>query len=156
MEGVIEGLLSLVGLVVDELAADVVLLGDSRDGCGAGEGVEGEALSLRGVQFRVHLQAAEPDAVRVLREDWGIHLHHVPRGLEHLTGEFDRVLAVDGSVLAELSKRRPDLRAGLLGSWVPGGNVADPFQQGPEAYRQRALQLAEMTRRVAERLARGE
>jgi hypothetical protein len=49
-EGVIEGLLSLVGLVVDELAADLMLLGDSRNGCGAVERVEGEALSLGGVQ----------------------------------------------------------------------------------------------------------
>ena len=115
-----------------------------------------DGLRVESAGTNVHLQAVEPDAVRVLREDWGIHLHHVPRGLEHLTREFDRVLAVDGSVLAELTKRRPDLRAELFGSWVPGGNVADPFQQGPEAYRQRALQLAEMTRHVAERLARGE
>ena len=42
--------MSRVGLVVDELAADLVLLGDSRDGRGAGERVEGEALSLGGVQ----------------------------------------------------------------------------------------------------------
>ena len=47
----IEGLLSLVGLVVDELAADLMLLGESRDGCGAGERVESEALSLGGVEF---------------------------------------------------------------------------------------------------------
>ena len=50
-EGVIEGLLSLVGLVVEELAADVMVLGDSREGCGADERVEGEALSLGGVQL---------------------------------------------------------------------------------------------------------
>src|SRR6476659_3830381 len=49
VEGVIEGLLSLVGLVVDELAADLLLPGDSREGCGADEGVEGEALPLGGV-----------------------------------------------------------------------------------------------------------
>jgi hypothetical protein len=46
VESVVEGLLSLVGLVVDELATDLMLLGDSRDGCGAGERVEGEALSF--------------------------------------------------------------------------------------------------------------
>jgi hypothetical protein len=50
-EGVIEGLLGLVGLVVDELAADLMLVGDSRDGCGAGERVEGESLSLGRVQL---------------------------------------------------------------------------------------------------------
>ena len=51
-EGVIEGLLGLVGLVVDELAADLVLLGELREGCGAGEGVESESLSLgRGESF---------------------------------------------------------------------------------------------------------
>ena len=48
----IESQLSLVGLVVDELAADLVLLGELRDGCGAGEGVESESLSLgRGEGF---------------------------------------------------------------------------------------------------------
>jgi hypothetical protein len=45
-EGVIDGLLSLLGLVVDELAADLVLLGELGDGCGARECVESESLSL--------------------------------------------------------------------------------------------------------------
>jgi len=45
-EGVIEGLLGLLGLVVDELAADLVLLCELRDGCGAGERVESKPLSL--------------------------------------------------------------------------------------------------------------
>src|SRR5439155_26968324 len=109
-----------------------------------------DGLRVESAGTNVHLQAVEPDAVRVLREDWGIHLHHVPRGLEHLTREFDRVLAVDGSVLAELTKRRPDLRAELFGSWVPGGNVAHPFQQCPDAYRLLALMLADITITVDE------
>ena len=45
-ESVIEGLLGLVGLVVDELAADLVLLGELGDGGGAGECVESESLTL--------------------------------------------------------------------------------------------------------------
>jgi hypothetical protein len=46
VEGVIEGLLSLVSLVVDKLAADLVLLGELGDGGRARESVESEALSL--------------------------------------------------------------------------------------------------------------
>src|SRR5207248_10100380 len=38
------------GWVVEEVAADLMLLGDSRDGRGAGERVEREALWLGGVQ----------------------------------------------------------------------------------------------------------
>jgi hypothetical protein len=49
-EGVIEGLLGLVGLMVDELSTDLMLLGDPREGCGAGEHVERKALSLGGVE----------------------------------------------------------------------------------------------------------
>jgi hypothetical protein len=45
-EGVVERLLGLVGLVVDELAADLVLLGELRERCGVGESVEGQLLSL--------------------------------------------------------------------------------------------------------------
>jgi hypothetical protein len=51
-EGVLEGLLGLVGLVVDEFATDVVLPGELSDGCGAGESIESELLSLgRGESF---------------------------------------------------------------------------------------------------------
>src|SRR5207249_3238797 len=50
-EGVIEGLLRLVGLVVEELAADLLLPGDSREGSGAGERIEGESLSLGGAEL---------------------------------------------------------------------------------------------------------
>src|SRR5437867_277955 len=90
-----------------------------------------DGLRVESAGTNVHLQAVELDAVRVLREGWGIHLHHVPQGLEHLTGEFDRVLAVDGSVLAELTKRRPDLRAELLGSWVLEGTSRIRSSRGP-------------------------
>jgi hypothetical protein len=45
-EGVVERLLGLVGLVVDELTADLVLLGELRERCGVGESVEGQLLSL--------------------------------------------------------------------------------------------------------------
>jgi hypothetical protein len=41
-EGVVEGLLGFGGLVVDDLAADVVLLGQSRDRGGAREGLDGQ------------------------------------------------------------------------------------------------------------------
>ena len=51
-EGVIEGLLGLVGLVVDELAADLMLLGELGDGGGAGECVESESLTLGRGQIR--------------------------------------------------------------------------------------------------------
>ena len=51
-EGLVEGLFGGVGLLIEELPADLMLLGDSRDGSGAREGLESEALSLRGVQFR--------------------------------------------------------------------------------------------------------
>jgi hypothetical protein len=51
-EGVLEGVSGLVGLVVEEFAADLVLLGELRDGCGAGESVESASLSLsRGERF---------------------------------------------------------------------------------------------------------
>jgi hypothetical protein len=46
-EGVIEGLSCLVGLVVDELAADLMLLGELSDGSGASEDVQRQSLSLR-------------------------------------------------------------------------------------------------------------
>jgi hypothetical protein len=46
-EGVVEGLLGLVSLVVDELAADLVLLGELSDGFGAGQDVQRQSLSLR-------------------------------------------------------------------------------------------------------------
>src|SRR5438874_10914278 len=90
-----------------------------------------DGLRVESAGTNVHLQAVEPDAVRVLREGWGMHLHHVPQGLEHLTGEFDCVLAVDGSPLAVLTIRRTDLRTELLGSWVPEWPVAAPSQQCP-------------------------
>src|SRR5205809_6664354 len=65
-----------------------------------------DGLRVESAGTNVHLQAAEPDAVRVVREGWGVHLHHVPQGLEHLDGELDRVLAVDGSVRAGVTKGR--------------------------------------------------
>jgi hypothetical protein len=46
-EGVREGAVGLVGLPVDELAADVVLAGQLGDGASR-QGVEGELLALRG------------------------------------------------------------------------------------------------------------
>jgi hypothetical protein len=50
-EGAVEGLLRLVGLLVDELAADVVVVGEAADGLGVGEGVQGEVLAgVRGQQ----------------------------------------------------------------------------------------------------------
>jgi hypothetical protein len=50
VEGGVEGLLGLVGLLVDELAADVVLGGEVGDGLCAGEGLQGRALALAGVE----------------------------------------------------------------------------------------------------------
>jgi hypothetical protein len=46
VEGVSEGLLRFVGLLVDELAADVMGGGEVADGLCAGEGVEGQMLAL--------------------------------------------------------------------------------------------------------------
>ena len=46
-EGLVEGLLGLVGLLVDELTADVVFLGQAGNGLAAGEGVHGQPLALR-------------------------------------------------------------------------------------------------------------
>ena len=48
-EGLGEGVLSLVGLLVDEFAADVVVKGQLGDGV-AGEGVQGELLACCGGQ----------------------------------------------------------------------------------------------------------
>jgi hypothetical protein len=47
-EGLVEGLWGLVGLLVDELAADVVLLSQAGNGLAAGERVEGQTLALLG------------------------------------------------------------------------------------------------------------
>ncbi len=49
-EGVFEGLLGFVGLLVDELAADLVLVGEVADGLCAGEGVDRPVLALLGRQ----------------------------------------------------------------------------------------------------------
>ncbi len=46
-EGVVEGVVGLVELLVDELAADLMLVGQFGDGL-AGEGGEGELLPHRG------------------------------------------------------------------------------------------------------------
>jgi len=46
VKGLVEGLLGLVGLLVDELAADVVLPREFGDGLLLGQSVEGELLSL--------------------------------------------------------------------------------------------------------------
>jgi hypothetical protein len=52
VEGVVESLLRLVGLLVDELATDVVAGGEVADGLGPGEGSDSELLSLgRGKVF---------------------------------------------------------------------------------------------------------
>jgi hypothetical protein len=48
VEGVVEGQLGLVGLLVDELAADVEFGGEVTDGRCAGEGGDGQVLSLGG------------------------------------------------------------------------------------------------------------
>jgi hypothetical protein len=50
VEGAAEGLLSKVNLLVDELATDVMLLGEFGDGPRAGESLDGEALPLSGVK----------------------------------------------------------------------------------------------------------
>ena len=47
-KGLVEGLPRLVGLPVDELAADVVLAGEAGDRLRAGEGAYGQALALVG------------------------------------------------------------------------------------------------------------
>jgi hypothetical protein len=48
-EGLVEGVLGLGGLLVDELAADLVLAGEVSDGL-SGEGVEGQVQTLLGRQ----------------------------------------------------------------------------------------------------------
>jgi hypothetical protein len=47
LEGVLESVLSLVALLIDELAADSVFVGEVADGA-TGQGVEGELLALLG------------------------------------------------------------------------------------------------------------
>jgi hypothetical protein len=49
-EGAVEGLLCLAGLLIDELAADVVFVGEVAERLCAGEGFEGEALPLQRVE----------------------------------------------------------------------------------------------------------
>ena len=50
-EGLVEGLLGLVGLLVDELPADVVFVSQTGNRLAAGEGVDGQLLALRGGQL---------------------------------------------------------------------------------------------------------
>ena len=50
-EGLVEGLLGLVRLLVDELTADVLLPSQTGNRLRAGEGVHGQALALRGGQL---------------------------------------------------------------------------------------------------------
>jgi len=50
VEGVAEGLVGPVGLLVDELAADVVLGGEVSDGLCAGQSSEGQLLALVGIE----------------------------------------------------------------------------------------------------------
>jgi hypothetical protein len=50
IEGITEGLLGAGSLLVDKLAADLGLAGQFGDGAGAGQGVQGELLPLRGVR----------------------------------------------------------------------------------------------------------
>ena len=49
-EGVIESLLSLAGLLIDELAADSVFVGEAAEGLCSSEGIEGEKLTLLRVE----------------------------------------------------------------------------------------------------------
>lgn len=49
-KGLRKGVVGLVALLGNELAADVVLLGEVGEGLGAGQGREGELLALQGGQ----------------------------------------------------------------------------------------------------------
>jgi hypothetical protein len=49
-EGLVESLLSLAGELIEELAADVVFVGEVAERLGAREGLEGKALALLRVE----------------------------------------------------------------------------------------------------------
>ena len=49
-ESIGEGVLGLVGLLIDELAADLIVLGQLGDGPRSGQGLEGYLLALVGAQ----------------------------------------------------------------------------------------------------------
>jgi hypothetical protein len=70
-EGVGENPLRLAGLLVDELAADVVVVGEAGDRLGAGEGVHGQALTL--VRGKV-LGVAGEGPLRLGSGKMGIHV----------------------------------------------------------------------------------